>query len=269
MSTSSISTTKRLPAADNFANIVALIRHCYPRDFRSLWFVLFLIFICSPASGGCLDPIRIGHQCQIAIDLLHPTQGAIGNEEVLRKLRQLQLMSPAELGAYRQRKRVPVVLGPDRELYIIDYHHALLALDYHGEHTALIEVREDFSRFSDHEHFWSLMQERRWVYAFDEHGRPMNPQLIPSRLRQLPDDIYRSLSGILRDSGGYAKKNVPYYEFEWAQRLRKLKVLGLSKPSKEDYQQALDDSLALIRWGYWSDPESCADRLKFYLHNLD
>lgn len=43
---------------------------------------------------------------------------------------------------------------------------------------------------------------------------------MPSSLRALRDDPYRSLAGEVRDLGGFAKSDAPYLEFLWTNYFR-------------------------------------------------
>jgi hypothetical protein len=43
---------------------------------------------------------------------------------------------------------------------------------------------------------------------------------MPQRLAQLKDDPYRSLAGLVRNAGGFAKEQSPFVEFLWADYFR-------------------------------------------------
>jgi hypothetical protein len=43
---------------------------------------------------------------------------------------------------------------------------------------------------------------------------------MPRRLTELEDDPYRSLAGLVRREGGYAKDQAPFVEFLWADFFR-------------------------------------------------
>jgi hypothetical protein len=43
---------------------------------------------------------------------------------------------------------------------------------------------------------------------------------MPRRLTQLEDDPYRSLAGLVRGAGGFAKDQAPFVEFLWADFFR-------------------------------------------------
>ena len=67
---------------------------------------------------------------------------------------------------------------------------------------------------------------------------------IPNKITDLKDDPYRSLSGALRRSGGYAKDTTPFAEFTWADFLRRrIKA----KLVETDFDAALAKSLKLAQ----------------------
>ena len=70
------------------------------------------------------------------------------------------------------------------------------------------------------EHFWRAMEFHRWAHPYDERGRRRDYDAIPSRISKLRDDPYRSLAGLVRDAGGYAKDAEPFAEFLWADFFR-------------------------------------------------
>jgi hypothetical protein len=218
----------------------------------------------------CHSPYQIGDRCQRPGLVLHPAQGALGFEEVRRKTAEIAAMSDSEREEYRKRKRVPVVVGPDQKLYMIDHHHSTLALLNSGFSDVYIEVIDDLSRFTELEIFWKEMIQRGWCYAFGSKGQPINPLTIAPVVTALEDDVYRSLSGIVREMGGYEKQDIPFEEFVWGNRFRAVDVLP-ARPelSPEDYHRAALDILALIRWGFWREPKVCAERLRRYLRLIE
>ena len=53
--------------------------------------------------------------------------------------------------------------------------------------------------------FWRVMEQRNWAHPFDQAGERRSYDDIPVRIAQLVDDPYRSVAGLLRGAGGYAK----------------------------------------------------------------
>jgi len=64
------------------------------------------------------------------------------------------------------------------------------------------------------------MEQRNWVHPFDATGKRRPYTDIPTRITALVDDPYRSLAGMLRNAGGFAKDTSPFAEFLWADYLR-------------------------------------------------
>jgi hypothetical protein len=68
--------------------------------------------------------------------------------------------------------------------------------------------------------FWRVMEQRNWVHPFDATGKRRPYTDIPTSITQLADDPHRSLAGMLRSAGGFAKDASPFAEFLWADYLR-------------------------------------------------
>jgi hypothetical protein len=83
------------------------------------------------------------------------------------------------------------------------------------------QVKENFSKLGDNE-FWKEMERRKWVHPFDENGKgPLDVKLIPTAFDDLGNDPYRSLAWMVREQGGYEKRDdVPYADFSWAEFFR-------------------------------------------------
>mgnify|MGYP000957594282 CR=1 FL=1 len=76
------------------------------------------------------------------------------------------------------------------------------------------------------------MSFRHWAHPYDEHGALCEYTAIPARLAALRDDPYRSLAGMVRNAGGYAKDSEPYVEFLWADFFRDLFTRKALQPDK-------------------------------------
>ena len=65
------------------------------------------------------------------------------------------------------------------------------------------------------------MHEQNWVYLFDRAGGgPQQPATLPTHIKDLKFDPYRSLAWIVREHHGYVKNNAPFSEFKWANFFR-------------------------------------------------
>ena len=75
-------------------------------------------------------------------------------------------------------------------------------------------------------------------------GKRRDFKAIPTRIKDLVDDPYRSLAGFLRAAGGYAKDTSPFAEFLWADYLRPHIPLALIRRSMD---VAVRESLGLAK----------------------
>jgi hypothetical protein len=65
-----------------------------------------------------------------------------------------------------------------------------------------------------------MMEFHQWVYPFNEKGRRVPIEKLPTHVSLLKDDPYRSLAGLVRKAGGFAKDTTPFSEFLWAEHFR-------------------------------------------------
>jgi hypothetical protein len=160
-------------------------------------------------------------QESIEISRLRPTQLTVGMLEVKRKRQRLRELErrPSELVAYILETPIHVVLGPSQNAYVIDHHHLALALLKENFESAPMEIEADFSEL-DVKEFWERMQVEHYVHLFNAKGKAKPLKSLPKSLRRLKDDPYRSLAGFVRVSGGYAKTDAPFAEFQWADYFR-------------------------------------------------
>jgi hypothetical protein len=156
--------------------------------------------------------------CSVA--QLHPTQLAVGMQEVRDKAHKLSKMDGHELEKYEKDHPEPVVKGPGGALYIIDHHHLARALMEIGVDSTYCVSEADYTRLGAAA-FWKQMESNKWVYMYDEYGEGPKPySQLPATVAGLKDDPYRSLAGAVRDAGGYDKTSTPFAEFTWADFFR-------------------------------------------------
>ncbi|WP_281061343.1 ParB-like protein, partial [Sphingobium sp. Sx8-8] len=92
--------------------------------------------------------------------------------------------------------------------------------------------------------FLTYMDNRNWLHPFDEEGRRQDYDALPKHIGKLRDDPYRSLAGELRRAGGYAKADILYAEFLWANFLRqRIRITRLL----DDFDGCLRKALVLAR----------------------
>jgi hypothetical protein len=171
---------------------------------------------------------------------LRPTQFSLGMNEVHYKTEKIQKFSKAELKDYCKNHTIPVVVGPQKEKYLIDHHHFARACWEQEVEEFEIEILEDKGHLSQKE-FWTFLESKKWMYLFDQFGQgPHSPDLLPSDVRCMGDDPYRSLAWELIEAGVIEKSKVPFFEFQWATLLRK--NLDIPLTSKSNFKEAVEKS---------------------------
>lgn len=187
----------------------------------------------------------------VPIAELRPTQMTVGMREVVRKQQEWRRKNDASTHAVFRRGPgrptsdgvIPVVIGPQDSLYLIDRHHFVRALQEEQVAHATVTVVADFRGIAQ-TRFWDCMAEREWMHPIDAHGRRHPPAHLPGSIAQLADDPFRSLAGALRRHGGFRKHPMPYSEFAWASYLRS----RIDRPLAErHFPQALQAALDLAR----------------------
>lgn len=157
------------------------------------------------------------------LDDLRPTQNAVGMDEVEAKAKKIEAMSAKRLDDYLLQRPIPVVIG-NRGTYIIDHHHLARALWEAGKRTDSVPtvVVENWAPL-DGDRFWKAMARRNWLYPFAGMGSgPQNPSSLKPHIKELENDLYRSLSWYVRERYGYVKDpaNPIFAEFKWASFFR-------------------------------------------------
>jgi hypothetical protein len=180
----------------------------------------------------------------IPILSLRPTQMTVGMREVKEKRRRFREQASATKQAEMIGKHmIPVVFGPDERYYVVDHHHLARALHDEGIEDILVTVIGDL-RMVQKDAFWNVMDNKRWVYPYDNKGERRPFKELPKSIRELKDDPFRSLAGELRRSGGFAKDTTPFSEFLWADFLRRQMARKLVE---EDFDKAMEKALRLAK----------------------
>jgi len=159
------------------------------------------------------------HVISVDLDKIRPTQVSIGYEEVIKKRSEWRKLSKKDRKALLNSHWFPSVTGPKGEHFIVDHHHLGLALHLEEQSKVNLTVLKDFSMLNT-ETFWRVMEFHQWVHPYDERGNRIPFSKIPVNVSQLRDDPYRSLAGLARDHGAFAKDLTPYSEFLWADFFR-------------------------------------------------
>ena len=180
---------------------------------------------------------------KVALTSLHPTQGAVGMREAgVKRAEVLERASdPKRLDKFLAKHAIPVVVGPNGLLYLIDHHHLGLALWQAQVAEVYVSIEDDLSSLTIVE-FWKRMEAEGKVHAFDQTGRKIDPSELPDNLGALKDDPYRDLAGSVRDAGGFDKTKAPFSEFSWADFFRARVAAGLIA---SDYDAAVRQGMVL------------------------
>lgn len=164
-----------------------------------------------------VSPEPLLHSVELAG--LRPTQMTVGLLEVTRKRHEWSVRADRDRPDFLGRHMIPVVIGPKGRRWMVDHHHLARALHDEGVLHVLVSVIADLGHLSTAA-FLTYMDNRNWLHPFDEKGRRQDYNALPKHIGKLTDDPYRSLAGELRRAGGYAKVDILYAEFLWANFLR-------------------------------------------------
>jgi hypothetical protein len=185
------------------------------------------------------DPLPIG----IPVTDLRPTQMTVGFREVEIKRRQWREADEKTRAKLLRRHVVPAVVGPKGRYYIVDHHHFTKALLDEKAPLVAVYIVADLDGLAKDE-FWTFLDNSDWCHAYDASGKRCELSDIPSTLSELADDPFRSLVGELIRAGGCAKSSTPFFEFLWADFLRRR-----IKPKlvEQDFGSALVKALDLAK----------------------
>lgn len=175
---------------------------------------------------------------------LRPTQFSVGMREVLKKQEKIAGSSARSTTI----PPMPVLLGPERQLYLLDRHHYALALYRMGVKRADVEIVGDLSHL-DAGNFWLTLALRSWARPIDGTGMRRQYMHMPTTILGLENDPFRSLAGELRRLGVFAKTLGPYADFAWADFLR-YRMRGI--PVEQDFDAARREAIDLVQ----TDPEA-------------
>lgn len=156
---------------------------------------------------------------RVNLKQLRPTQLSVGYAEVELKSRQWAQMGKKQRKAQIESHVFPAVLGPGGHYYIVDHHHLGVALLEQGIDEVFVAVLDEMT-WLEPLVFWRTMEFRAWSHPYDHRGMRRDYRDMPQRLSQLEDDPYRSLAGLVRNAGGFAKDEAPFVEFLWADFFR-------------------------------------------------
>jgi len=168
---------------------------------------------------------------------LRPTQFVLGMKEIEAKVEKINAFKGKDLESYCKDHVIPCIIGPRKQVYMIDHHHYVRACWETNVDAYEIDVIKDLSDLDD-KTFWNTMVKKDWCYLHDQFGLgPHSPADLPMDIRCLADDPYRSLAWKIRDMGGIKKVNEPFFEFKWARFFRM--NLEVRLHSKSEFKDAI------------------------------
>lgn len=190
---------------------------------------------------------------------LMPTQNAVGMDEVNAKVAKMKDRDGQRLADYLLPRVVPIVIGNGGRYYLIDHHHLTISLWLaKGDMEIPVRVTRNWAPVEG-SHFWKAMAVNHWVYPFDAMGAgPFNPRALKQHVKDLDNDIYRSLSWVVREKYGYVKdpNNAIFAEFKWGSffRTRVIFDAQLTGKKEDSMQMTLADICK-------ADPDDYADKI--------
>lgn len=169
-------------------------------------------------------------------DLL-PTQVTVGYAEVRQKRDEWTNLSKKQRQALLDQHWFPSVLGPKGRYYVLDHHHLGMALIEEQQKSVHLTVQKDLS-WLDLDTFWRVMEFHQWAHPFDESGKRVEFRRFPKTISGLKNDDYRSLAGLARRAGAFAKEVTPFSEFLWSDYFR-------PRIDQRQIQKSMDAALVL------------------------
>jgi hypothetical protein len=190
----------------------------------------------------------LGVKCNCDLGSLRPLQGAVGMEEVRDKT--------DKIVNEQQKKRfdlaydpIKLVRGPNGVLYVTDHHHGARAWLEAGHTMGTCQIQSEV-RSSDLPQFWADLNARKLVRLADQNGNPITETQLPTKLRALPDDPYRTLAWLVRKKDGFCRAlmtgNEEFAEFQWADWLR-TRITPSPREGQDWSKRKRDEAVALAK----------------------
>lgn len=155
----------------------------------------------------------------ILIEKLRPTQLTLGLEDVNKRANKMAQLDAEGLNKLLMKKSIPYVIGPRNEIYIVDHHHLCRALWIIGQKKAVLG--KELANWSDLEvrEFWRKMDMSGYCWAIDSEGHRRPYSAIPKHVRELTDNVWRSLARAVRGHA-FSNEDTPFQEFIWGDYFR-------------------------------------------------
>lgn len=189
-----------------------------------------------------------GVKCTCELGALRPLQGAVGMEEVRSKQNDIEAGKKTRLDlAYDP---IKIVRGPDRLFYVTDHHHGARAWLEAGAAMGTCVIQDD-TISTDPLRFWSDIKAKNLVRLADRDGRVITEAQLPLKLKDLPDDAYRTLAWRVRKKDGFCRAymngKTDFAEFQWADWLRSQKSLPYPGENAAWSKGKVNDAVRLAR----------------------
>lgn len=227
--------------------------------------VLIAFFVLSSVSLG--EPAEYEKGDKIKTDpwLLRPTQFLFSQLEVDFRIKQLKALMTEDgkdaVVEFLKDHRGQVVVGPNKQLWLVDGHHRARALESliktdsrFKELPFYAKVIREWDELSPTE-FEKAMKlgnkhgqvgEAPYVYLKDANGKTQSFKKLPKRLSSLKDFPYRGLAWMLKNEGLIEEnEEIPFQEFLVAEYLQKHIKLP-AKMTPKAYKKAFQEAVRLI-----------------------
>ncbi len=178
---------------------------------------------------------------------LKPTQFAVGMLEVDEKLKTHRKLSKKQLRVLVDENPIPVVRGPEKNLYVVDGHHFLCVCYCLGLKKVRVQIIKDvYKKNFSYGDFWKWMYKTRNSYPYCQFGEgPRDAIYLPNDIRGVADDPYRSIAWFVRKAGGFKNTDKNFAEFEWANFFRSKGLLA--QKGKAGLPEALVEAVKLAQ----------------------
>jgi hypothetical protein len=156
---------------------------------------------------------------KIQIAELRPTQLTLGMSEVTKRAASIAKLSIDDREAYLDQKAIPHVVGPGKQIYIVDHHHLVRSLLEIGIREAVLG--DQLNEWSDMEirSFWRRMESNGYCWPIDADGNRRPYAAIPQHVGDLTDNVWRSLARKVRGNA-FQNLDTPFQEFMWGDFFR-------------------------------------------------
>jgi hypothetical protein len=192
--------------------------------------VLAIQALAAPGPAACSSDSQKNTLCLCKLTVLHPTQISLGEFRVQELVREPDW----KFLEHATKKPVKVLIGPAGVLYVTDGHHHARAMLDRLDHqqsqldeTMCLVIENDVrASFSSDAAFWDWMKKNQHarLEGGDLDGGKVLPGVFPPvSLRDMQNDEYRSLAGLLQDACKI-DMNADYDQFRWADFLRSKKI---------------------------------------------